>query len=300
MNESILTLKLQQNYISFATTANYSSDASQLNVDNANATAYVPYEARPETYIVPAVFLIIFIVGLIGNGTLIYIFFRHKSMRTVPNTYIINLAIGDLMIIVVALPFVCTIYTFESWPYGEMVCKISEFSRDISIGVTVFTLTMLSAERYTAIIEPMKFASNQNKTITINIIIWTVAIIMAIPGAYNSFVWKVSITDEKFIYVCYPFPQELGDWYPKIIVFLKFLLYYAIPLIMISSFYTLIARRLIKSAKNPVGSNQTHCKQLRGRKKISKIVLGLVVIFAICLFPNQARNLLFELLLLYS
>ena len=264
-------------------TTNYSLEV----FEEENNQTYVPYQNRVETYLVPAIFLVIFIVGLLGNGTIVYIFFRNKSMRTVPNTYIISLAIGDLTIIVVALPFVSTIYTFETWPYGEVVCKLSEFSRDISIGVTVFTLTMLSAERYAAIIQPMKFISNQNKTIAINVIIWLMSVIIAIPGAYTSFVWEVIISNNKSILVCYPFPEELGEWYPKIVVFLKFLLYYAIPLIMIASFYTLIARHLIESARNPIGKNDTHYRQLRGRKKISKIVLGLVVIFAICFFPNQ-------------
>nr|CAD7447567.1 unnamed protein product [Timema bartmani] len=37
----------------------------------------LPYDARPETYIVPVVFALIFVVGVLGNGTLVYIFLRH-------------------------------------------------------------------------------------------------------------------------------------------------------------------------------------------------------------------------------
>lgn len=46
---------------------------------------YVPYEQRPETYIVPVLFFIIFVIGVLGNGTLIAIFIRHRTMRTIPN-----------------------------------------------------------------------------------------------------------------------------------------------------------------------------------------------------------------------
>lgn len=53
---------------------------------NASDHQYTPYEMRPETYIVPAVFAIIFIVGVAGNGTLIAVFLRHRTMRNVPNT----------------------------------------------------------------------------------------------------------------------------------------------------------------------------------------------------------------------
>lgn len=46
---------------------------------------YVPYNLRPETYIIPVLFAIIFIIGVIGNGTLIVIFLKHRTMRNVPN-----------------------------------------------------------------------------------------------------------------------------------------------------------------------------------------------------------------------
>ena len=45
------------------------------------------------------------------------------------------------------VPFTSFVYTIESWPWGVAVCKMSEFAKDISIGVSVFTLTALSAER---------------------------------------------------------------------------------------------------------------------------------------------------------
>ena len=47
---------------------------------------YTPYADRPETYIVPVVFALIFVVGVLGNGTLVVIFLRHRAMRNIPNT----------------------------------------------------------------------------------------------------------------------------------------------------------------------------------------------------------------------
>lgn len=96
---------------------------------NENTDGYINYSERPETYIVPVVFGIIFLVGVIGNGCLIYILCRHKTMRSVPNTFIFNLALGDLLVLVFSVPFTSTIYTIDSWPYGEFVCKASEFAK---------------------------------------------------------------------------------------------------------------------------------------------------------------------------
>lgn len=60
--------------------------------------AYVPYKLRPETYIVPVVFLLILIVGVAGNGALVLTLLRHANMRNVPNTYVLSLALGDLLV----------------------------------------------------------------------------------------------------------------------------------------------------------------------------------------------------------
>lgn len=59
------------------------------NTTNGNDTGETPYEEykyRPETYMVPIMFSIIFVVGVVGNGTLIIVFIKHRAMRNVPNT----------------------------------------------------------------------------------------------------------------------------------------------------------------------------------------------------------------------
>lgn len=288
LNQSLININQTSTLLSFGAGT---LATNIVNLTNDNSTGYIPYENRPETYIVPIIFLIIFIVGTIGNGTVIYIFYQHKSMRTVANVYILSLAIGDLALILISVPFVSTIYTFESWPYGLAVCRISEFARDLSIGITVFTLTSLSVQRYTATHHPIRYLSHKGRTTLTqaNSIIWLLAIILAIPGAYNSFIMQVELEPDHIIYVCYPFPEEYEPWYPKLIVILKFLCYYAIPLIIITIFYSLMARNLIRTTENPVCNNDSHNKLLKNRLKVSKIVFGLVIIFAVCFFPNQVN-----------
>lgn len=58
---------------------------------------YTPYSDRPETYFVPIIFLLILLIGLTGNGVLALTILRHSNMRNVPNTYVLSLALGDLL-----------------------------------------------------------------------------------------------------------------------------------------------------------------------------------------------------------
>lgn len=81
------------------------------------------------------------------------------------------MALADLLVIVTSVPFTSIIYTWETWPWGELICKISETAKDISIGVSVFTLTALSADRFFAIVDPLKKLHATGKYVVVIIII---------------------------------------------------------------------------------------------------------------------------------
>lgn len=68
------------------TTSLYDDDDNSSAVTTVTETPYVPYGRRPETYIVPILFALIFVVGVLGNGTLIVVFLSVRQMRNVPNT----------------------------------------------------------------------------------------------------------------------------------------------------------------------------------------------------------------------
>lgn len=71
-------------------------------------------------------------------------------------SYIFSLALADLLVILVCVPTSGVIYTFEEWIWGETMCRITEFGKDVFYGVSVFTLTALAAERYCAIVNPLR------------------------------------------------------------------------------------------------------------------------------------------------
>uniref|UniRef100_A0A182FTD1 G-protein coupled receptors family 1 profile domain-containing protein n=1 Tax=Anopheles albimanus TaxID=7167 RepID=A0A182FTD1_ANOAL len=278
-----------------------SSDTSPFNASTvATETPYTPYERRPETYIVPILFAAIFIVGVLGNGTLIIVFLRHRAMRNVPNTYILSLALADLLLIVTTVPFTSIIYTVDSWPWGSLLCTSSEFIKDVSIGVSVFTLVALSGDRFFAIVDPLrKFHAHgggrraTRMTIATAVFIWLMAIAFAVPAIVGSHIKTVMINKDVSFYFCYPFPEEWGPQYARGIVLGKFLIYYAVPLFIIGIFYALIARHLIHSAKHVPGEMQGTVRQIKARRKVAVTVLAFVVIFGICFLPSHLFMLWF-------
>ena len=83
-------------------TANYTEASDFVSNITKNITIeeekYTPYSERPETYFVPIIFLLILLIGLVGNSVLALMILRHTNMRNVPNMYVLSLALGDLLV----------------------------------------------------------------------------------------------------------------------------------------------------------------------------------------------------------
>lgn len=80
---------------------NYQHNASQnITGNDTGDTPYEDYKNRPETYMVPIMFSIIFVVGVVGNGTLIVVFIKHRAMRNIPNTWVLSITILNLCLFV--------------------------------------------------------------------------------------------------------------------------------------------------------------------------------------------------------
>lgn len=62
---------------------------------------------------------------------------------------------------------------------------------------------------------------------------------------------ELQVNKDTSFKFCYPFPDEWGDEYAKAVVLAKFLVYYAIPLVIIGIFYIMIAIHLAFGASVP-------------------------------------------------
>ncbi|KAI5692439.1 hypothetical protein M8J75_016564, partial [Diaphorina citri] len=57
------------------------------------------------------IYATIFVLGVFGNVLVCYVVFHNKNMHTVTNFFITNLALSDILLCILAVPFTPT-YTF--------------------------------------------------------------------------------------------------------------------------------------------------------------------------------------------
>lgn len=67
---------------------------------------------------------IVFVVGLVGNALVCLAVYRNHTMRTVTNYFIVNLAVADMLVIVICLPPTVLWDITQTWFFGLIPCKI--------------------------------------------------------------------------------------------------------------------------------------------------------------------------------
>jgi len=71
-----------------------------------------------------ALYVIIFVLGVAGNSLVVYIVAARRAMQSVTNIFIANLAVSDVIMCLLAVPFTPISGLLQSWPFGEALCHL--------------------------------------------------------------------------------------------------------------------------------------------------------------------------------
>ena len=260
-----------------------------------NCTLYEETEITegpgPENIIVPLVLGVAFIIGVSGNTFLLWFIVRVKRRRYSHLLLIANLAASDLSMLVIGMPFVSTIYTFEDWPFGLYVCKLSEFAQTLSAAAAILSLTALSADRY-FIVSRRGASSGFKSSIVVISAIWATSLLFALPDLISS-----TILTFGSLEFCVVYPESLGTVYANIHVIMKFIYLFVLPTLTIVIFYTLIAFKLVtqndflpasdaKLLRTNEPSRTRISRHGIARTVVSMAILGLVAVFILTWLPR--------------
>lgn len=128
-------------------------------------------------------------------------------MKTATNIYIFNLALADALA-TSTLPFQSAKYLMETWPFGELLCKLVLSIDYYNMFTSIFTLTMMSVDRYIAVCHPVKALDFRTpaKAKLINVCIWVLSSLIGVP----IMVMAVTKTKGKRLWGTCPPPRPVG------------------------------------------------------------------------------------------
>ena len=85
----------------------------------------------------------------LGNALVCIVIIKRKDMRTITNLFLFNMAVSDLLSIVLFVPGLLALEISPYyWPLGEFMCLATRVISTISLAVSIFSMTVLAIERY--------------------------------------------------------------------------------------------------------------------------------------------------------
>ncbi|NWV83324.1 SSR5 protein, partial [Dasyornis broadbenti] len=253
---------------------------------NGTLAAPAPFQYLPKV-LIPVCYLLVCAAGLSGNALVIYVVLRHAKMKTVTNIYILNLAVADVLFML-GLPFLAAQNAVSYWPFGALLCRVVMTVDGINQFTSIFCLTVMSTDRYLAVVHPIKSTKWRRPRVAkaISAAVWTFSFLVVLP------VTIFSDVQDEFQTCNMNWPEPVGVWSAAFIVYTSVLGFFG-PLLVICLCYLLIVVKL-KASGIRVGST----RRRRSERKVTRMVVVIVAVFVLCWLPFYTMNVVNLILIL--
>uniref|UniRef100_A0A8D0GV79 Melanin-concentrating hormone receptor 1 n=1 Tax=Sphenodon punctatus TaxID=8508 RepID=A0A8D0GV79_SPHPU len=237
--------------------------------------------------IMPSVFGIICLLGIIGNSMVIFTMVKKSKLRwchSVPDIFIINLSVVDLLFLL-GMPFMIhQLMGNGIWHFGETMCTLITAMDANSQFTSTYILTAMSIDRYLATVHPISSTKFRKPFVASLVIclLWALSFISITP------VWLYArlIPFPGGAVGCgirLPNPETDVYWF----TLYQFFLAFTLPFVIIAAAYAQILRHM-KSSIAPVSQRSV---QLR-TKRVTRTAIVICLVFFICWSPYYLLQLI--------
>ena len=230
------------------------------------------------------VYVAAMLVSLLANSLLICVVRRNRRMRTVTHQLIVNMAVADLLITVLHMPYMLQVQLTGSHrlhlsgTLATVVCKVAGFSQDLSIACSVLSLVAIALDRFFAILYPLKKVAAFSTAGPLVAAVWLVSLAVCAPLLYAN---KTERSDGE-LYCVEDWAPAFDDvTAPRDYTVAVFVLLYACPLVVVTALYSRVAchlwRRKIPTAR---ATREQSAAAHISRVRLVRLLVAVVGLFA--------------------
>ncbi|EZA53718.1 hypothetical protein DMN91_008143 [Ooceraea biroi] len=119
---------------------------------------------------------------IFGNVLVILSVFTYRPLRIVQNFFIVSLAVADLAVAILVMPFNVAYLVLGKWTFGIHLCKLWLTCDVLCCTASILNLCAIALDRYWAITDPINYAQKR----TVKRVLATIAGVWILSGAISS------------------------------------------------------------------------------------------------------------------
>lgn len=236
-------------------------------------------------YIEAVVLIILFIFALIGNFVVFFQILKVRSTRTVTNYLICNLAVADILF-VSGSPLIAAARLTGTWVLGTFVCKMLVYVMFVCASVMIWTMTIISIDRYICIFKTSAKKITPKVAICSILLLWILDFLAFIPLSMYFNVKRFPFGNEEIEICTLMWPNNSNIRISMIFTVSVCLVGFVIPLVILVLNYCRILRKFWRS-RNAVKAITTRSVKSRKQRDIRlvKNLILLVFLFLVMWLP---------------
>ncbi|CAK5023190.1 unnamed protein product [Meloidogyne enterolobii] len=245
----------------------------------------------------------LFLLGLLGNGSVLLAFAQNKRLRSTRNLFLLNLILTDILLCLTAVPVTPWYALTKDWAFGPLMCRLVPLSNSCAVFVTSWSLCAIALDKFLHIIDPTRGQFSLRTAATITFVIWIISTLLNIPYLLS---YKLVNGDyyvpRNSTPFCGQFCDELNwpdDTQRRLYGTGVMLFQFVLPMAIITYCYWRILRKvhkdmIVQNAQFSQSlSNTQRTDALNRKKRVNYILIGMVIAFIGCNTPITAVNLPF-------
>ncbi|KAK4016602.1 hypothetical protein OUZ56_031561 [Daphnia magna] len=237
-------------------------------------------------------YAVIFTVGLVGNVLVVFVVAQNKAMQTVTNCYIANLALSDILLCVLAVPFTPLYFFLKEWIFGKILCHLVAYSQGTSVYVSTLTLTSIAIDRFFVILYPFRPRMKMTTCWITICIIWLVALCATLP--YGIFVDIRVIGNVTYCEESWTLDSD-RQIYGAVTSVMQFV----VPFVIMAFAYTKVSLKLADRSREKAKIRLRSCRgeelDRERKRRTNRMLIAMVTIFGASWMPLNLINLLNDL-----
>uniref|UniRef100_A0A8D0KPC2 Probable G-protein coupled receptor 34 n=1 Tax=Salvator merianae TaxID=96440 RepID=A0A8D0KPC2_SALMN len=227
---------------------------------------------------------IIFLFGLIGNATALYVFLRTHGKKNSIQVYFLNVAIADLLL-VFCLPFRIFYHIKQNkWLLGLPFCKIVGNLFYMNMYISIVLLGMISFDRYAKInrsVQRLKVLTTK-RSIYVCCTLWLIALLALIMMVVHS-----TSKEDKNSGNCFHYREKQNAKIEAGFNYFLVIIFWIVFILLILS-YAKIANYLLK-----ISREQASFPNTRRYIAIARNSFIVLIIFTICFVPYHVFRFIY-------